>query len=99
MNVGRLGLLALLLVTPAAAQECVGDCNCDRAVTVDEITGLTMVALNGGWACDCGACPSGGIAVPCIVTAIDNAMQGCRPPACVGDCDTGEAGARDLNAE
>jgi len=80
-------ILLFLFASPVAAQECVGDRNCDRSVTVEEITSLVNSALSGGWDYECGACPQGGIAVPCVVMAINNSLEGCPREVCLGDCD------------
>ncbi len=87
MKLRVIGLSLSLLVAPAGAIDCTGDCDCSGAVTVDEITKLATGGLTGGLTCSCGACPSGGVAVDCIVQAIGNALGGCPRLACLGDCD------------
>ncbi len=63
--------------TPGAG--CVGDCNGDNAVTVDEIVTMVNLALNGGTAgCSAGdGNHDGVITVDEIVTAVNNALNGC----------------------
>ena len=88
MNAWTVVILLLLLASTAAAQDCVGDLDCDRLVTVDEITRSVNSALSGGVIAACGSCPEGGIiTVSCILTIIRNALEGCPELACLGDCD------------
>ena len=65
-------------VTPTAAP-CVGDCNDDGIVTVDEILTLVNIALGNA---DATACPNGipngaQVDVALILTAVNNALNGC----------------------
>jgi para-nitrobenzyl esterase len=74
---------------------CVGDCDGNGNVTVDEIlTGLTMIlGIGGGGACR-GYSGAQTIAVPEMVAAINNVLEGCAPrfaPLVVAT-DTGEVG-------
>lgn len=69
----------------AAAVTCVGDCNNDGAVTVNEILSLTNIALGGA---DIAICPQGDvnldrqITVDEIIAAVNSAVNGCpAPPA------------------
>lgn len=66
---------------------CVGDCNGDRAVTVDEIIRMVLILLNGDtgpstcpgaveW-CDFSGPP---IAITCVVAGVNNALLGCPAP-------------------
>lgn len=61
-------------------EPCVGDCNGDLAVTVDEIVKMVNIALGG---LDISECPagdrddSGTITVDEIVQAVNNALTGC----------------------
>ncbi len=65
-------------VTPTALP-CVGDCNGDGQVTVDEILTMVNLTLNGGTT----GCPAGDangdgvITVDEILTAVTNALNGC----------------------
>lgn len=70
---------------------CVGDCNGDGSVTVDEIVTMVNAALSGGiGGCDAGdADGSGSITVDEIVTAVNNALNGC-PSGGAGGLDAGE---------
>ncbi len=60
--------------------ECVGDCNSDRTVTVDEIITMVNIALGNAPVTDCEAGDAnldGQITVDEIVTAVNNALNGC----------------------
>jgi hypothetical protein len=68
-------------VTPAASG-CVGDCNRDGQVSVDEILTMVDIMLNGNG----GACPAADqwcsgppIDVVCIIKAVNNALNDCPP--------------------
>lgn len=87
MHLRVVGLMLSLLISPAGAIDCTGDCDCSGSVTVDEITNLATVALTGGTSCSCGACPNGQVEVGCILRAIGNALEGCPRAPCLGDCD------------
>jgi len=62
---------------------CVGDCNVDDVVTVNEVLTMVNIALGSG---DPGLCTpgdqnhDGSITVDEIVTAVDNALNGCPAP-------------------
>lgn len=80
-----LGFLAVL-VEPAliSAQTCVGDCNGDGQVTVDEIVTGVNIALGTSAIGNClalDADSSGSATVDELVTAVNNALNGC-PSAC-----------------
>lgn len=89
---------AVLLLAAAGAQaQCVGDCNGDNEVTVDEIvTGIGIALGNAG----IDACPAFDgnadqqVTVDEIVTAVNRALTGC-PSEC-DDCDDGDACTDDL---
>ncbi len=60
--------------------ECIGDCNSDRTVTVDEIITMVNIALGNAQVTDCEAGDAnldGQITVDEIVTAVNNALNGC----------------------
>jgi hypothetical protein len=63
--------------------ECVGDCDCNREVTVDEILKMVNIALNLAniTLCEAGD-PSGEgeVTVDEILMAINSALSGCGPP-------------------
>ena len=74
--------------TPPFAPTCAGDCNRDRAVTVDEIVRMVNIALNGDtspsicpgsdqW---CSSGPVLGIGITCVIDAVNNALTGCPTP-------------------
>jgi hypothetical protein len=66
--------------TSTPGQGCVGDCNNDFQVTVDEIVTMVNIALGSA---PVGNCPSGdsdgsgSITVDEILLAIQNALNGC----------------------
>ena len=69
-------------VTPTAAP-CVGDCNGDGSVTVDEIITMVNIALGNApvTACEAGdANHDGQITVDEILAAVNNALNGCSVP-------------------
>lgn len=72
------------LCTPAGELcSCVGDCNCDGAVTVDEVITMVSIALGvlDEIACLMGdANRDGVITVDEIITAVNNALDGCPAP-------------------
>lgn len=74
-----------LLHTGAAIAQptCVGDCNRDGQVTIDEILTVVNLALNGGTdGCTAGDANSDGlITIDEILTAVNNALQGCPLPS------------------
>lgn len=79
---------AALILSPYAAngQTCVGDCNGDNQVTVDEIVTMVNVALGSAAVTVCPAAdPSGdgAVTVDEILQAVNNALNGCAP---VGAC-------------
>jgi hypothetical protein len=61
---------------------CVGDCNGDGAVTVNELVTGVNIALGAADVSACPAlqCPSGpvlGVFVDCVVDAVHNLLSGC----------------------
>lgn len=84
---------------------CLGDCNGDGRVAVDELVVAVRMALGDVSlsACpvfehcnsECGPgparSPSPGVAVDCLVRAVSNALGGCPPARCASDqdCDDG----------
>lgn len=80
------GMVLVALGGRAGAQLCIGDCDGDGRVTVNElITGvnveLGIAPLDACRSIDCNA-RYPGILVPidCMVVAMNNAMDGCDPP-------------------
>ena len=66
------------------APPCVGDCNGDTQVTVDEIVTLINIALDNGADTEClpgDANHDGHITIDEIVTAANSALNGCALPA------------------
>lgn len=79
-------LLSFTVLTTAvaeAAPSCVGSCNENAEVTVDEIITMVNVALGQADVSQCAfgdADASGSITVDEILTAVNNALTGCTPP-------------------
>ena len=69
-------------VSPTLA--CVGDCNGDGVVAIDDILTMVKVALGTG---DVGQCPSGdangtgSISVSTVIQGVNSALNGCTPPS------------------
>lgn len=99
--------------TPTASPTpivCVGDCNADRAVSVDEVLRGVNIALGmlplsrcPSFDCnsDCGAGPSPmpPASVTCLIRGVNNALAGCPAAArCTSeqDCDDGNTCTLDL---
>jgi len=72
--------------SPKSAAPCVGDCNGDDAVTVDELVRMVNIALDGAisrsgcpgsnqW-CSTGPVP-GTIGITCVIDAVNDALNGC----------------------
>jgi hypothetical protein len=73
-------VLTILAGTARAQLLCLGDCNGDGAVTVDEIVTIVNIALGEADVSTCTAGDgdsSGTITVDEIVTALNNALEGC----------------------
>ncbi len=67
--------------TPPPVSPCVGDCNDDQQVTVDEIVTMVGIALGNGQRSDCRAGDAnndGLITVDEILSAVNNALNGCN---------------------
>ncbi len=79
--------VAIMAVNPtfgsASRSACVGDCNGDNSVTVDEIVTMVNIALGIAEVSSCTAGDANGsrsITVDEIITALNNALTGCPPP-------------------
>ncbi len=75
-------LLAGLVAMPAsaAAQACVGDCNDNRAVSIDELVRSVNIALGSAPLTQCAisdANGDGAVAINELITAVNNALFGC----------------------
>lgn len=93
-TLGVAGLMVLAGIRiGAAAPACVGDCNGDSEVTVDEI--ITMVNIANG-AAPLEACPNadgngdGEVSIDDIISAVNNANNGCPTPTPGGACGNGQ---------
>jgi hypothetical protein len=85
---GGLVLAALLLRPVPVRAMCVGDCDRQGQVTVDEVLTLVSMALGNGGSCP-GGLPSGtAVDVALIIRAVDNALNGCPtdPTPGANDC-------------
>jgi hypothetical protein len=65
--------------------QCVGDCNCDGRVTIDEIIKGVNIDLGNA---EIGTCPAFrcgssnlGIVINCVIEAVNNALAGCPVPS------------------
>jgi hypothetical protein len=60
---------------------CVGDCDGNRAVTVDELIHGINIVLGSATVGSCLAalCPNGSLGISCLVRGVANALQGCPP--------------------
>lgn len=94
--------------TPEPRTQCVGDCNGNGMVTVDELLTGVNIALGTvpssncpAFDCssDCGPGPGLGdpATVTCLIRAVNNALEGCPPFPCVQDedCDDANPCSRD----
>jgi hypothetical protein len=76
----------------ASAQPCTGDCGGDFAVAVDEIVFGINVAIGRADAEDCpGFRPAGSVTIDVLVTAVANALDGCREAPELGELISGTA--------
>ena len=78
------GILGLCLTIAAsgtsAAQECVGDCNGDGVVSINELITAVNIDLGSGLfnACPALACSCGAQGICCVIAAVNNALNGCN---------------------
>jgi hypothetical protein len=74
-------LAALLVAAPALAYPengCIGDCDQNGRVTINELIGDVDVALNGGPECAAFECNIlQGVHINCMIVAVKNALAGC----------------------
>ena len=71
---------AAVLVSPRVGTACVGDCNGDAAVTIDELTRGVLVALGEAPLSTCDAIDNnrdGSVTVDELVLAVSKALDGC----------------------
>jgi len=72
--------LFAMLLAPAAGLACVGDCNDDRRVTIDELMVAVGVSLGDGVVDDCDAVDNDrdrGVTINELVRAVGRALDGC----------------------
>ena len=91
MVIGLIALLLSVLVPasglaqtplPTPPPVCVGDCNGDRQVTIDEIITMVGLVLRGGASpstCSAAAqwCSSFEVGIVCLIQAVNSALYGC----------------------
>jgi len=78
----RLGLLAIaaLLATPRQSRACLGDCNNDGSVTIDELVRAVQVALGAATIDDCDAIDNnrdGQVTVNELIRGVAKGLNGC----------------------
>ncbi len=74
-------LVSPLLVSPAPAQQCVGDCNQDGSVSVSELIRCVRVALGDAPLDSCPQCDPGGdgnVQISELITAVSHALCACE---------------------
>ncbi len=88
---GRRNVLSVLLgatlaipwfATSASSQECVGDCNLDRMVAVNELIVGVNIALGSGQLTNCPGFDTNGdemVSINELIVAVNNALTGCPP--------------------
>jgi streptogramin lyase len=80
----RVSARAAAAVSPAAV--CVGDCDADGSVTIDELVTGVNIALGALSVDRCPSLDCAGneeVTVNCLITAVIGALNGCGPPATV----------------
>ena len=110
----RIALAAAVLggwtaTAPAAAAVCVGDCNANGTVTVDELVKAVNVSLGKTTLSACPAADRDGdgrVGIDELVTAVDRSLNGCMPVAepgtfavLVNPADSGVAAYRTLEGD
>ncbi len=78
---------------PGTAQMCIGDCGGDGKVAINEIIECVTIALGSAALPNCSACSSDGhtVVISNLITAVNNALNGCPAPATVTATATGMA--------
>jgi uncharacterized repeat protein (TIGR01451 family) len=83
IHLSTAAVVAVLLCASAAAsraQTCVGDCNGDRAVTINELITGVNIALGSATVESCRAVDrnsDGGVSIDELIAAVSNALNGC----------------------
>jgi len=73
----------LVAATAARAQECVGDCNGDGMVAINELIIGVNIALGAAPVSQCPSFDANGdgmVGINELITAVNNALTGCGPP-------------------
>lgn len=73
-------LLVAILLAPAASRACVGDCNDDRRVTIDELTRAVGIGLGAAAVAECDAADNnrdGAVTVNELIRAVGKGLAGC----------------------
>ena len=69
--------LNLLAAAPASAV-CVGDCNGDGMVAINELITMINIALGNATVGSCPAlCTDNTLDISCLISAVNNALEGC----------------------
>ena len=63
--------------TPVVGPECVGDCNLDGTVAINELIIAVNIALGSTTGPYCAACSEAGIDISCLIRMVNNALNGC----------------------
>jgi len=76
------GLLLGLCLSEARAQQCVGDCNGNGAITIDELVTGVNISLGTAPVANCpvfDANDNGVVAIDELITVVNNSLYGCPP--------------------
>src|SRR6185436_15169725 len=85
LNAIETALVLLLTMRPVDAQQCVGDCDADEAVAVNElILGVRRhLGLQASDTCPVFECEDPGtVGFSCLIRGINNALSGCGAEVC-----------------
>lgn len=80
--IGFFALVVISMGSPATARACVGDCNGDAEVTIDELVTMVNIALATQPVTGCSAGDANGdgeITIEEIISAVNSALNGCPP--------------------
>ncbi|HSP97579.1 MAG TPA: hypothetical protein VL049_10095 [Candidatus Dormibacteraeota bacterium] len=68
--------------TPGPGPVCVGDCDGDGAVAINELIVMINIALGNASADSCTAlCSDNTVDISCLISAVNDALGGCPPTA------------------
>jgi hypothetical protein len=84
-RLAALGAVAVLLsLAPAARAQCVGDCNDNGEVAINELIVAVNIALGERDVADCSSADASGdgtVGINELIRCVGNALNGCDPPA------------------